>query len=579
MNLKCKVFFLAICAITLPARSQPLWLDDGLVLFEDFERKVGAFESVPSFSSVSGMAGRLSNSRHTFRARCNSESFTVIYWFKGERQFSLHPTILETGPWNCDEFVASQYYGYESDRTKNQFQVVTGEACSDNRLFQTRQLDHGEFHFIGVSYSRSGVVVYMDGEVLSSESLQADQNLGKEIYTFKLGGSSPDREISGSFDNLRIYNRTLSVDEFDELYDYEVLPQPVVSLNLGSNRDEDISEIGEIDYNNISYVPDAAGIENSAALFDGKRSSIVLRNNSWGNRLNFSVSFWVRAHNPVGGDHSIIGNYLMSSGNGWSVVIDNNNLKSWYFGKSSSVWQSDSGNHVRGLRTQKWYQVISVFSGAGNAVYVDGVPVKKFDWANASASTSSSTEEIVIGKFSDWNSDRVLHTSMMLDDLKIYDEPLTSDQISLQYKKSLPYKRDADKDGLSDGLEIEIGSNLLNPDTDNDGLFDGLEYQIGSNPLARDSDADGYDDKFEYDAGSSPLDPLSAPEVLEVYRAIELSFFTVEGVGYILQKSSDLQDWEDADEPFTGEGGRMSFFKRAETQEPSFWRLVRQAAE
>jgi hypothetical protein len=667
------------------------------------------------------------------------------------------------------------------------------------------------------------------------------------------------------------------------------LPEPVVSLALDADRSNDVSTIGEIEYNNVSYVADASGAKDSAALFGGRDTSISIKNPKWGNSLDFTVSFWVRGHDPVGGDHSIISNYVMSSGNGWAVVLDNNNLKSWYFGDVSSVWQGDSGNHVRGLRSNSWYHVTSVFSKFGNFVYLDGNLVKGFDWGDNGHSISSSGEEIIIGRFTDATGSRVLFTKMMLDDLEIYDEPLTPEQVLQHHTKSQPYKIDSDQDGLSDGLENEIGTNTLIPDTDEDGyadqiehvsgtnptnpasfpisgfeglptildildfrsktvswldfqgtltdklgnlipstgqsskfvstrigsdnryikfqdngftsadfqikdqvslppngftlsfmfyyrksagpikyyplvefrnldesysagskifvysgnkggisidgssglyfildqdmpagrrnnswmhvtlvfernewklfingvpaewghrppddylwdtsadtlsignrlgdswmtvdgldelmlfseplseyeifllnryhsfsaperdldddglqdyveievgsdyliedtdgdglldgyehqvgtnvlivdsdrdgLRDGFELQIGTNPLEPDSDGDGYDDGVEHKAGTSPTDLTSLPEILEIYRAIELSFITVEGVEYILQKSSDLQDWEDADEPFTGEGGRMSFFKRAETQEPSFWRLVRQAAE
>ena len=665
------------------------------------------------------------------------------------------------------------------------------------------------------------------------------------------------------------------------------LPEPVVSLALDADRSNDVSTIGEIEYNNVSYVADASGAKDSAALFGGSETSITIKNPEWGNRLDFTVSFWVRGHDPVGGDHSIISNYVMSSGNGWAVVLDNNNLKSWYFGDVSSVWQGDSGNHVRGLRSNSWYHVTSVFSKFGNFVYLDGNLVKGFDWGNNGNSISSSGEEIIIGRFTDATGSRVLFTKMMLDDLEIYDEPLTAEQVLHLHKEAQPYKVDSDQDGLSDGLElllgsdsgktdsdedgytdfyeyeigtdltnaesypsessydlpsigtiadfdsnltswlnfqgnsfdkygtlsllpndepriistrigpdnryadfenagnaaidfeivskiplppneftmsfmyrykvvagpiqhyplikfgnrdnsyskgsgihvyasnkgglsldgnfevyftlreympaglrnddwvnatltfannkwqlyingiqtnwahvppedyiwdtsadtlsvgntmgsgwlnvdgfdelmlfsealteyevlllhryhsfseeqrdldadglqdyleVEVGSDFLVEDTDNDGLLDGLEYrlgtnisiadsdqdglrdgfelQIGTNPLEPDSDGDGYDDGVEHKAGTSPTDLTSLPEILNIYRAIELSFITVEGVEYNLQKSFDLQNWEDADEPFTGEGGRMSFFKRAEAQEPSFWRLVRHA--
>ena len=71
------------------------------------------------------------------------------------------------------------------------------------------------------------------------------------------------------------------------------LPEPVVSLALDADRSNDVSTIGEIEYNNVSYVADASGAKDSAALFGGSETSITIKNPEWGNRLDFTVSFWV----------------------------------------------------------------------------------------------------------------------------------------------------------------------------------------------------------------------------------------------------------------------------------------------
>ena len=43
---------------------------------------------------------------------------------------------------------------------------------------------------------------------------------------------------------------------------------------------------------------------------------------------------------------------------------------------------------------------------------------------------------------------------------------------------------DADKDGLPDRLEINLGADSTNPDTDGDGFFDGLEVKKGFDPTS-----------------------------------------------------------------------------------------------
>jgi len=78
---------------------------------------------------------------------------------------------------------------------------------------------------------------------------------------------------------------------------------------------------------------------------------------------------------------------------------------------------------------------------------------------------------------------------------------------------------DSDGDGLSDAVEIQIGTNLLVPDTDDDGLSDYLEWQLSD---------DGLDPLDPTDSGcyiASPCVPNTAqpkpPELLMAQQLVE----------------------------------------------------------
>lgn len=72
---------------------------------------------------------------------------------------------------------------------------------------------------------------------------------------------------------------------------------------------------------------------------------------------------------------------------------------------------------------------------------------------------------------------------------------------------------DTDGDGATDGEEIGAGTNPLNNpgDSDQDGLSDDLELVLGTYPNLADSDEDWVSDGYEYEQATDPLDDESAP--------------------------------------------------------------------
>jgi len=65
---------------------------------------------------------------------------------------------------------------------------------------------------------------------------------------------------------------------------------------------------------------------------------------------------------------------------------------------------------------------------------------------------------------------------------------------------------DSDGDGLSNALEVQIGTDPYNPDTDNDLLKDGVEYGTCASPLNPDTDGDKIIDGLDLDP-CNPLNP------------------------------------------------------------------------
>lgn len=80
-------------------------------------------------------------------------------------------------------------------------------------------------------------------------------------------------------------------------------------------------------------------------------------------------------------------------------------------------------------------------------------------------------------------------------------------------RAGMPSSFDHDGDGYDDATEIANGYTPYGPgrlyehDADGDGLSDGYELDAGTDPLLADSDGDGYDDALELSRGYDPRDP------------------------------------------------------------------------
>jgi len=64
---------------------------------------------------------------------------------------------------------------------------------------------------------------------------------------------------------------------------------------------------------------------------------------------------------------------------------------------------------------------------------------------------------------------------------------------------------DLDGDGLSNGDEIEAGTDLSSPDTNGDGILDGAAHSSGVSPTSDDVDGDGISNADERAAGTDPF--------------------------------------------------------------------------
>lgn len=95
---------------------------------------------------------------------------------------------------------------------------------------------------------------------------------------------------------------------------------------------------------------------------------------------------------------------------------------------------------------------------------------------------------------------------------------------------------DPDQDNFPNWFEYQFSLNATDSespykDPDEDGLSSGLEWEIGTFPNQYDSDNDSYGDKVEVDMDSDPLDPNSIPQMhRSTFTPVLQGFYPVLGL-------------------------------------------------
>ena len=110
---------------------------------------------------------------------------------------------------------------------------------------------------------------------------------------------------------------------------------------------------------------------------------------------------------------------------------------------------------------------------------------------------------------------------------------------------------DSDGDGLSDYEELLLGTNGNKADTDGDGYSDGIEVARDGNP------------------NNASVKPTGA---LVVFPAVDVEFYTLNGVKYQLEVSTDMTVWTAQGGVVVGNGASQNNLVRARNT-TQFWRL------
>ena len=126
--------------------------------------------------------------------------------------------------------------GYGAMRFNQGFYIIeNGAANAQNGQFffsqwgegiDIKKLNAKQWYMITVTYQDGELVAYVDGkEIVRTKKLSSNRplKLATSHGSLTVGGLVNERWLPGTLDDVRIYDRALSVDEVKELYNWEKL--------------------------------------------------------------------------------------------------------------------------------------------------------------------------------------------------------------------------------------------------------------------------------------------------------------------------------------------------------------------
>jgi hypothetical protein len=180
---------------------------------------------------------------------------------------------------------------------------------------------------------------------------------------------------------------------------------------------------------NGSFITSRKGTT-QALLFDGTSTEAFATHDAAMNVAAITISLWIKMARPVvpsGSGMGIVGKYISSSYNGYTVFFSPDNME-WFYAGSPNSYTYCSTN-FNAITDDTWHSLILTADNSGTKIFFDGTSVSSGGWTGTpSVPTQTNEFEAGFGKDNQGNILRPFFKGA-LSDIRIYDRVLNTKQI------------------------------------------------------------------------------------------------------------------------------------------------------
>jgi len=319
-----------------------------------------------------------------------TSDFSVSFWIKTTTAATMRLISKRDGN------IGYEVYTYSTDGIT----FFIGDSASFVTKVSPTSISDGNWHHVVVTFDRDGDgIIYIDGQLDVTRDISAQSGslaTAMDLYIGRISYSD-SFHFNGDLDDVRIYKKVLSPEEVTQLY------------NSGIGTEDEFVDDGKI---------------NGALTFDGVNDEVCIVG-SRGSVLDigtndFSIAFWIRTTSidsmlPIFKRDGYFVGYQISMVNGYVGFLLGDT--DGYINKpTASASTVHDGN---------WHHVVMTFDRDSNAiVYIDG---------NQDGTEDISAYQKSISSAIDLYFSRDASFTGSLDDIRIYNKALTSEEVTRLY--------------------------------------------------------------------------------------------------------------------------------------------------
>lgn len=321
------------------------------------------------------------------------------------------------------------------------------DFIDDSVLSSTTSLTTGEWYHITATYKANQYVeLYINGEKEASSEIDFFISTNTRNWTmgrtaFENGGGVNASDLNGKLDEVRIYNRTLSANEIQSLYEFEpgsIPDSPVTTAEWkfdeqtgqttfdsnGSNNGQLGSSSGS-DASDPTWLNATNCISNSCLDFNS--DYVEVNDFDFSDNDEFSISTWFYLDTAPSADHTIITKEASGfTSRVFRIYIDNatSNIVANIGDGATSYTTLVTSSTV--VQTNQWYHIAFSYDSNTARLYVNGA----LDNAtNNSQTVIDNSTSIRIGSAHDSG----FEFPGRIDEVKIYNYGLSETQVVKDY--------------------------------------------------------------------------------------------------------------------------------------------------